>query len=725
MQALACGYYLIYLSVLVGLWLLWFVVGRERWSDLLRVVVTLAVSAALLSPILYGYWKFQRAYGLRRWPDEIAAFSADVASLLKASDNLRSRHGRRATCGSRRPATRTPTTGRSPSSRSSAHRPTTPGACSSDTGLVARNSDVTAGFEGAGTASRGTTAPMLRCLSVLSTVLLAGCLSSNVLLTVREDGSGTIEEVMTVRTAAMADAARLVPGMGPVPRLDPRKPGGPAAQMDAWRTFGDVRVVSDTATSAPGTIGRRTLYAFDDIHGVEMGMLPGIPSGLLAVPAGAKTAMRFALSPNPDGTRLLKIQLPRFPMDPSVEPPAEWATGPVDEMAQLRDVIKGTRVTLAVRTEPEIVRTNSPLHEGDRVVLLDFDAEQALFNNNIDALRATPATFDELLTMVADLPGVKVAREHDLTIEFGVPQAPQAATQPSNDPDIFLTTISRRNGALVLGPPINITNSPGYDNQPSFTRDGRGVLFSSVRGAAAPQAALAGGRAAAPPTDIYRYDIDAKSVQRVTNTPEAEYSPTVMPDGLHISVVRVEADGTQRLWKFGLDGSNPSLVLTDIKPVGYHAWIDANTLALFVLGQPATLQIADVRTGQAEIVAQGIGRSVLRTPSGAISFVRQQRAAPDVPPTYTIEQVAVASAPGAARTPTILVQPVPGSGDPNLAWMPDGTLLMAHDGTLYSWRQGQRDWTRAADLAALGLSGVTRLAVSPRGDRIAIVAVPR
>lgn len=88
MQALSCGYYLIYLSVLVGLWLLWFAIGRERWSAVLTVVVTLGVSAALLSPVLYGYWKFQRAYGLRRWPDEIAAFSADVASVLKASDNL-------------------------------------------------------------------------------------------------------------------------------------------------------------------------------------------------------------------------------------------------------------------------------------------------------------------------------------------------------------------------------------------------------------------------------------------------------------------------------------------------------------------------------------------------------------------------------------------------------------------------------------------------------------
>ena len=307
-------------------------------------------------------------------------------------------------------------------------------------------------------------------------------------------------------------------------------------------------------------------------------------------------------------------------------------------------------------------------------------------------------------------------------------QAPQAAGQPANDPDIFLATLTKRGSALVIGTPINITHSPGYDNQPSFTRDGRTVLFSSARGGSQspPAAASSGARAAAPPTDIYRYDIGSQAIARVTNTAESEYSPTEMPDGAHISVVRVEADGTQRLWSFGLDGSNPSLVLPDVKPVGYHAWIDANILALFVLGPPATLQIADVRTGKAETVAKGIGRSVLRTPSGAVSFVRQLRTAPDIPPTYTIEQITVPATPGgAASAPAVLVAPVPGSGDPNLAWMPDGTLLMAHEGMLYAWRQGDSNWSRAADLAALGLSGVTRLAVSPSGDRIAIVAVPR
>jgi hypothetical protein len=89
LQALACGYYLFFLSVLVGLWLLWFVAGRERWMELAKVATAWGIATVLMAPILYGYWKFQHAYGMRRGVDEINAFSADVASVLSASSTLR------------------------------------------------------------------------------------------------------------------------------------------------------------------------------------------------------------------------------------------------------------------------------------------------------------------------------------------------------------------------------------------------------------------------------------------------------------------------------------------------------------------------------------------------------------------------------------------------------------------------------------------------------------
>lgn len=273
------------------------------------------------------------------------------------------------------------------------------------------------------------------------------------------------------------------------------------------------------------------------------------------------------------------------------------------------------------------------------------------------------------------------------------------APVPSPDTDIYLATLAMRARPAVTGA-RNITSTPGYDNQPYFTPDGASILFTSNRGGSQ--------------TDIYRYDIASAATVRVTNTPEGEYSPTVTPDGTHISAVRVEADGTQRLWRFTLDGGNPEVVLERVKPVGYHAWADEQTLALFVLGPPATLQLADTRTGSAETLARGINRSVLRMPRGGISFVD----------TDEDGSLMVRALDTRTKMISTLTAVVAGAKEADLAWTPDGTLLMAANDVLYAYRPGDNrpSWQRIADLAALGMHGVTRLAVSPKGDRIAIVA---
>jgi dipeptidyl aminopeptidase/acylaminoacyl peptidase len=289
-----------------------------------------------------------------------------------------------------------------------------------------------------------------------------------------------------------------------------------------------------------------------------------------------------------------------------------------------------------------------------------------------------------------------------LTIASIRPLSPLQPTSPP-DTEIFLAPLTPSQADAVVGAAANITNNPGYDNQPSFAPDGRSLFFTSIRG---------GGTT----TDIYQYDIASRTSSRVTSTPEGEYSATVTPDGAHISVVRVEADGTQRLWRFTLAGRQPEIVLERVKPVGYHAWADDHTLALFVLGQPATLQVADTRTGNAEVLLRGVGRSLQRIPGrGTISVVER-----DADGALWIRELDPKT-----RRVTPLIPAVTGSKESDCAWTPDGMLMMAEKDILYGWRRGEAGWRRLADLAALGLQGVTRIAVSPKGDQIAFVTQAR
>jgi hypothetical protein len=272
------------------------------------------------------------------------------------------------------------------------------------------------------------------------------------------------------------------------------------------------------------------------------------------------------------------------------------------------------------------------------------------------------------------------------------------------------------NGTIEVGPAVDITNNPGYDNQPFFTPDGRSVLFTSVRGPTG-----------STQTDIYRYDILPRQVVQVTRTPESEYSPTVTPSG-SLSVIRVELDEakTQRLWQFTLDGRDPRPVLENVKPVGYHAWADDHTLALFVLGSapglPSTLQLADTRTGTALVLGSDIGRSIQRIPGkSGISFVQRYRSENGI----GLVGLVIKELDPATREISTLTPAPRGSTEADLAWTPDGTLLMVQGNVLYGWKRGESGWKEITSLERLSLSGVTRLAVSPRGDYLALVGPPR
>src|ERR1051326_7709366 len=279
-----------------------------------------------------------------------------------------------------------------------------------------------------------------------------------------------------------------------------------------------------------------------------------------------------------------------------------------------------------------------------------------------------------LFALLSALPSFRlsVLPSFRLSVLPSVRQAPPGT-------DIFPAPLRRASGGgLEVGAPLNVTARPGYDNQPAFSPDGKTLYYTSYRGGQ---------------SDIYRYELASRTTAQVTATPESEYSPTVMPDGKHLSVIRVERDSTQRLWAFAPDGAAVGPILDSIKPVGYHAWLNADTVFVFVLGQPATLRRAVPAHGTVDIGARDIGRSIFRIPGRhAISFVQRD------------------SAGGTIRS----LDPVTGAATDLGRPPPGGTrLLRGH--------AGDSAWSELARFSEPGLQKLSRIAVSNAGDRIALV----
>lgn len=312
---------------------------------------------------------------------------------------------------------------------------------------------------------------------------------------------------------------------------------------------------------------------------------------------------------------------------------------------------------------------------------------------------AEPGTALSFPTEPPDGPMPEIGRSPDDYV-------PTAAGVPATD--IWLGTLDREGGALAISDLKQATDRDGYDNQPSFLLDGSAILHT---------AALDRRQ-----TDIMRLEVpsetgpddDPSAAERLTHTEASEFSPIQIPGQEAFSAIH-ELRGKQYLWRYDLSGEALGPIFATAEPVGYHAWANERVVAMFILGNPATLQVGDALNGEIRVIAENPGRSIHRIPgTEEISFVRK----------VSDEEWWIERLDPTAETTVRITQTLPGRED--YAWTPAGEILMGDGSHLFSWSEGpdrmEPDWTEIADFSDLGVAGITRLAVSPDGARIAIVA---
>lgn len=273
------------------------------------------------------------------------------------------------------------------------------------------------------------------------------------------------------------------------------------------------------------------------------------------------------------------------------------------------------------------------------------------------------------------------------------------ATPQSKGTDIILLDLKSENNKITVSKPLNITNREGYDNQPSFLPDGKSLFYVSMK--------------EDKQADIYKYDLQTGKTEKVTDTKEeSEYSPTVMFNKETFSTVRVEKDGTQRLWQFNLNGSEPKLVIENLLQVGYHGWINKDTVALFILGEFFTLQIYNTSTGKLDIVEKNIGRCLKKIPNkNALSFLHKVSEKKWVIKELNLDNFKTSE----------IITALPKSED--FAWTPDGTLIMGNKTKLFKYNPSKdKAWSEFADLKKEEVGDILRIDVNAQNNKIAIVS---
>ena len=263
--------------------------------------------------------------------------------------------------------------------------------------------------------------------------------------------------------------------------------------------------------------------------------------------------------------------------------------------------------------------------------------------------------------------------------------------------EIYLFDMKIKKGQVTITNPVNITKHKGYDNQPSFDADNALIYYSSFND---------DGR-----SDIKAYNYKRKETKSFTSTLEREYSPTLTPDKAFVSCIIQRENNAQDLGKYPMGGGEPEVIISNLI-VGYHAWMDNSNLALFVLGDTSTLHLYQLPTHKDIVVASNIGRSLHKIPGiRALSFI-QKTAEKD----WLVKKVDLST-----QKISTLTKTIPGRED--IAWTADGLIISSDGEGLFVFNPGKDLTWRKVDVKVGKdiLKGVTRLAVSPDGEKLAVV----
>jgi len=292
-----------------------------------------------------------------------------------------------------------------------------------------------------------------------------------------------------------------------------------------------------------------------------------------------------------------------------------------------------------------------------------------------------------------------------------------AATVPAvaadAKPDVAIVLARLDVAAGTVREVVNITPVKGANFQPSFTRDGGAVLYASDRSGS---------------NNVYRYDIASGKTTAVTQVAHNLYSPTPLPDGSGFSAIRVvDADPNYgieskqpSLWRFGWNGQAIAPAIPTMR-VGYHAWLDAQRLALFIVDDVAERNahkavLFNRATGKTTLLTAKPGRSLGRTPDGKRALFVDQ--------TDPAHWRICAMGEGDAEPQVLVETPIgpEGEKDPNrsayFVALPDGSLLMARGNLLLRWDgKAGGSFQPFAEIADLG-GNIRNIAASPDGKRL-------
>lgn len=241
-----------------------------------------------------------------------------------------------------------------------------------------------------------------------------------------------------------------------------------------------------------------------------------------------------------------------------------------------------------------------------------------------------------------------------------------------------------------------ISSDKGYNNQPYF-KDNNTLLYAKNNEGQA---------------DIGVYNLTENS-EFFWNlkTEGGEYSPQPIPESNHIAAVRLDPNGLQRLYDYRQNSLGEE-VISDLV-VAYYIWYNKNTIVSSIIqNNELYLMVSYLKEGENFTLLKGSGRSFHKIPNtNAISYtaINEEK-------NWDVYQLDLDS----LDSYFVVQLPI---GVQDMIWYNDSNIFVGSGSQLFMYDlYGNGDWQKIADFSDKNITNITRLAVSPDGRTLALVA---
>jgi hypothetical protein len=267
--------------------------------------------------------------------------------------------------------------------------------------------------------------------------------------------------------------------------------------------------------------------------------------------------------------------------------------------------------------------------------------------------------------------------------------------------DIWVVDLIKKEGKYSFEKPLNFTNRKGYDNQPSFSFNGKEIYYVSNKDS--------------NQTDIFVYNLKNKITQLVCQSQESEYSPTVTCDKKFLTCVVVLKDSSQKLVNYDIENKIAPIEISDKinnpDSVGYFTWLNKDTVLYYKLTNPHSLRAWNIHTHKDVWICDNPTRAFKKYGKTSQFIYGLKKDSSSVE--FRIYNPTMKESKIYASYPSL---------NEDFVWNDELGLIKSENADLLYYKESSKTWEVLFSFSQLGIKKITRFVFDKKNKRLAIVS---